>query len=120
MNDREKSDDVVVPEKPPNKTAVTVAEKVEGRTSAKENAEEQNAPRTQGRSSANNALARVREAASRNRKLKFTALLHHVYDLNRLREAYFSVKRNAAPGIDGETWRSYGEDLEANLQDLVW
>jgi group II intron reverse transcriptase/maturase len=37
----------------------------------------------------------------------------------RLRGAYFAVKREAAPGVDGETWRPYGETLEANLQDLA-
>lgn len=28
------------------------------------------------------------------------------------------LKRNAAAGVDGVTWRQYGEDLEANLQGL--
>jgi RNA-directed DNA polymerase len=50
--------------------------------------------------------------------MRFTALLHHVYNLDALRSAYLSLKRNAAPGVDGETWRHYGETLEANLQDL--
>jgi RNA-directed DNA polymerase len=45
-------------------------------------------------------------------------LLHHVYDLERLRAAYLSLKREAAAGVDGETWRHYGEQLEGNLQDL--
>ena len=50
--------------------------------------------------------------------MKFTTLWHHVYDVDRLREAYFSLKRHAAPGVDRETWESYGEDLEASLRDL--
>jgi RNA-directed DNA polymerase len=50
--------------------------------------------------------------------MRFTALLHHVYDRNRLRTAYLALKRDAAAGVDGETWRSYGEDLEGNLVDL--
>jgi group II intron reverse transcriptase/maturase len=50
--------------------------------------------------------------------LRFTALLHHIYQPARLREAYFSLKRDAAPGVDGQTWRAYGETLEDNLQDL--
>jgi group II intron reverse transcriptase/maturase len=50
--------------------------------------------------------------------MRFTALLHHVYDLDRLRGAYLALKRDASAGIDGETWRHYGEALEANLQDL--
>jgi RNA-directed DNA polymerase len=116
MNDREKSDDVVVPKKPPNKARA--AEVVEGRTSAKGNAGEQNAHRTQSRPRAPSALDRVREVATKDRKQRFTALLHHVYDLDRLRASYLAVKRDAAPGIDGETWRSYAEGLEDNLRDL--
>ena len=64
------------------------------------------------------ALERIRQAASRDKKLRFTGLWHHVYQVDRLREAYFSLKRGAAPGVDGETWRHYREDLEENLQDL--
>ena len=65
------------------------------------------------------ALRRIRQAACRERGLRFTALWHHVYNLDRLRGAYFSLKRNAAPGVDGETWRHYGERLEANLGKLA-
>jgi RNA-directed DNA polymerase len=50
--------------------------------------------------------------------LRFTALLHHVYSLETLRSAYYNLKKEAAPGVDGETWRHYGETLETNLQDL--
>jgi len=64
------------------------------------------------------ALERIRQAASRDKKLRFTGLWHHVYEVNRLRDAYSSLKRGAAPGIDGETWQHYGETLEENLQDL--
>jgi group II intron reverse transcriptase/maturase len=85
---------------------------------AKGNSGEQNAPRTQRRSSAPSALDRVRQAARQDRKARFTALLHHIYDLNTLRAAYFALKKEAAPGADGETWRHYGQALEENLQDL--
>ena len=64
------------------------------------------------------ALERIRQAASRDKKLRFTGLWHQVYQVDRLRESYFSLKRGAAPGVDGETWRHYGEDLGANLRDL--
>jgi len=50
--------------------------------------------------------------------MRFTALLHHVYDVSRLRTAFFALKKDAAPGVDGETWRHYEQALEANLQDL--
>jgi RNA-directed DNA polymerase len=49
--------------------------------------------------------------------VRFTALLHHV-TVARLREAYRAISPNAAPGVDGVTWRDYGPDLEANLRDL--
>jgi len=63
-------------------------------------------------------LERIRHAARRDRKTRFTALLHHVYNLDTLRGAYFCLKRNATPGVDGQTWRAYGEALEMNLQNL--
>jgi len=66
-----------------------------------------------------NAMERIRQAASRDKQLRFTTLWHHVYNIEHLRKAYFGLKRNAAPGVDGETWRHYGEDLEGNLQDLA-
>ncbi|MHB8765755.1 MAG: hypothetical protein ACYDA8_15665 [Deferrisomatales bacterium] len=91
---------------------------MEGRELAKGNPPEQTAPRTQGRIRAPRALERVRQRAREDKKLRFTTLYHHVYDVERLREAYRGVKREAAPGIDGETWEHYGEDLEGNLRDL--
>jgi RNA-directed DNA polymerase len=64
------------------------------------------------------ASERMRQAARSDRKMRFTALLHHVYNLDTLREAYFRLKRDAAPGVDGQTWKAYGEALEENLRDL--
>jgi RNA-directed DNA polymerase len=64
------------------------------------------------------ALARIRQAASKDREMRFTALLHHIDNPDTLREAYFRLKREAAPGVDGQTWRAYGETLEENLRDL--
>ena len=61
-------------------------------------------------SSLQSALERIRQAASRDKKLRFTGLWHHVYQAERLREGYYSLKRGAAPGVDGETWRHYGEN----------
>src|SRR5262249_53265088 len=54
----------------------------------------------------------------RDKGTRFTTLMHHIYDKGRLRKAYKSLKRDASPGIDGETWRHYGEQLEGNLQEL--
>jgi len=117
-NERGKSDSLVVPKKPSNKAEGRAAEMVEGRGLAKGNSPEGNALRTQCRDSAHSALERVRQAASKDRKQRFTALLHHVYDIDRLRAAYGEIERNAAAGVDGETWRHYGENLEANLRGL--
>jgi group II intron reverse transcriptase/maturase len=64
------------------------------------------------------ALERVRRAAKQDRKMRFTALLHHVYHPDTLREAYYGLKREAAPGLDGVTWQDYGGNLEVNLQEL--
>jgi RNA-directed DNA polymerase len=93
------------------------AESVEGRRPAEGNTDRQNAPRTQSRTRAHSALDRVRRVAARQKDAKFTALLHHV-TADRLREAFQSLKRNAAPGVDGVTWEHYARDLEGNLQDL--
>lgn len=118
MNGHGKSDRPAVPVKSPNNAGQPVAEGMEGRGLAKGNPQQQNAPRTLSRKGAPSALERVRHAASRDRKRQFTALLHHVDNLETLRAAYFSLKREAAPGVDGETWRHYGEGLEEHLQDL--
>ena len=64
------------------------------------------------------ALKRVRQAAEADKTMRFTALLHHVYHIDALRMAYFHLKHEAAPGVDGETWRHYGQALEEHLQDL--
>lgn len=75
------------------------------------------ASRTQCRESASPGLDRVREAARSDKRAKFTALLHHV-TVDLLRESFSALKRVAAPGVDGVTWREYEEGLEARLADL--
>ncbi len=117
-NDRGKSDNCVVPKKSSNNTGPPVAEGMEGRRLAKGNTREQNMLRTQGRARMQSALERVRQAATRDKLLRFTALLHHIYSTDTLREAYFGLKRDVAPGVDGVTWRHYGEKLEEHLQNL--
>lgn len=118
MHGSGKSDRSIVPKKSPNKVLPQAAEGMEGRDRAEGNSQGRNVPRTQGRTGASNALARVRQAARKDRKQRFTALFHHAYDIDQLRRAYFGVKRDAAPGVDGVTWRQYGEALEENLRDL--
>lgn len=111
------SDRPVVPVKPTNKAGPTAAEGVEGRGLAKGNTGGQIAPRTQSRTRAPHALDRVQEVARRNKRTRFTALLHHV-DVDRLRTAFFALKKDAAAGIDGVTWEQYADGLEAKLRDL--
>jgi RNA-directed DNA polymerase len=118
MNGPGQSDRPVVPTKSPNKAEAVAAEGMEGRGLAKGNPSQQNAPRTPSRDGAPSALERVRKAAERDKKVRFTALLHHVYNVEHLRAAYSALKRDAAPGIDGATWEHYGQALEENLADL--
>jgi len=95
------------------------AETVEGRGLAKGNLRPRNTPQAQHwLFGVQSKRERVRRAAAKDRRLRFTTLLHHVYDLEALREAYFGLNRSAAPGVDGETWQEYGKELEANLRDL--
>jgi RNA-directed DNA polymerase len=118
MNEQGKSDRPAVPEKSSNKTGQPEAEEMEGRGLTKGNLPQQNASRTRRRMDALSALKRVRQAAVKDKKLRFTALLHHIYNPETLRTAYLGLKKEAASGVDGETWQHYGEVLEVNLQDL--
>jgi len=118
MHDRGKSDSSGVPTKPPNNAGQPAAEEVEGSGLAKGNSPDGHDARTQRRTHALDGIERVRQAARKDGKQRFTALLHHVYDVERLRTAYLALKRDAAAGIDGETWQHYGQDLERNLRDL--
>ena len=116
--DSRKSDSPVVPTKSPNDANRLAEEVAEGRGLAKGTLRQKNASPTPSRTDAPSALERVRQAARRDRKMRFTALLHHVYDVARLRAAFLALKKDAAPGVDGETWQHYGQTLETNLQDL--
>jgi len=118
MNEHGKSDRSMVPEKSPNKTGRPAAERMEGRDLAEGNLQQQNTLRTLSRGSVPSALERVRQVARKNKETRFTALFHYVYDLEMLRWAYFQLKKEAAPGVDGETWRHYGELLDERLRDL--
>jgi RNA-directed DNA polymerase len=118
MHGHGQSDSPGVPTKSPNNAGEPAAEGMEGRGLAKGNPSQQTAPRAQDRVGALSALERVRQVAERDKQVRFTTLLHHVYHIDHLRRAYYALKREAAPGIDGETWQHYGEALEENLRDL--
>ena len=111
------SDGLVVPEKLPNNALGGVAEAVEERGPAEENAASTTRPGHSAGVSVTSGLDRVRQAAQKDREARFTALLHHV-TVDRLRAAYRAISPKAAPGVDGVTWEEYGRDLEGNLQDL--
>jgi RNA-directed DNA polymerase len=117
MNERRKSDGPVVPAKLPNKPGLPGAEVVEERGPAKGNATSQTRAGRSAGLGVSSDLDRVRRVARRDKDVKFTALLHHV-SVDRLREAYRAISPDAAPGVDGVTWRDYGRDLEMNLRDL--
>src|ERR1700746_4212580 len=126
MNGPEKSDPAIVATKPVNKAEPSAersagetyaAESVEQRAGTKGNAGQQSTPRTQSRESVSQALERIRKVARERKKEKFTALLHHI-NIDLLEEAFFELKKNAAPGVDRLTWKGYEADLERNLKDL--
>jgi RNA-directed DNA polymerase len=113
----EKSDAPVVPAKRANKADVSAAERVEGSGAKTRNAELQSTDRTQSRAAVSQAQGRIREAITRNKQEKLTALLHHM-TVDAMREAFFNLKRNAAPGVDRMTWDEYANGVEERLADL--
>jgi len=119
------SDSSIVPEKSANKGSVPLpAESVEGRGLTKENTGQSLLDRTQRRNSdgkpfipRSRGLLGVREAAQKDKKLRFTSLLHHLTP-ELLRASFFDLKKQAAPGVDQQTWRDYALDFERRIDDL--
>ena len=117
MNEPEKSDFAKVAGKPANGDEGSSPESVERRAKAKGITDKTCTRRTPSRESVLTGLERVRERARKEKKERFTALLHHV-DVDLLRAAFSWLKRDAAPGIDGLTWQEYETNLEDRLVDL--
>lgn len=117
MNGLKQSDSAIVPLKAANKGTPVPAEPTEGRAGTKGNPRGQSTHRTQRRARVSQAAERIRQAATRKPKEKFTALMHHI-TTEALGAAYLSLKRGAAAGVDGVTWHEYGEGLAERLQDL--
>ena len=117
MHEGGKSDMAVVATKPANEAVQAAEERVERRAVTKGNADQQSTCRTPSRTSVTQALDRIRQTAKEKKKEKFTALLHHI-DPELLEAQFFALKRNAAMGADGVTWRDYEQNLKANLEDL--
>jgi RNA-directed DNA polymerase len=100
-----------------NKSGKPRAESEEGRPLVKENTHQPSTPSTQSEIHVSQGLAGVRKAARERKEMKFTALLHHL-TVGLLRESFFALKRRAAPGVDGVTWREYESGLDGRLADL--
>ena len=103
MYGRGKSDSAIVAAKLVNKAGRLAAESVERRAGTKGKAAQRSTRRAQDRESVSQALDRIRKVAKERKKEKFTALFHHL-SIPMLRAAFFALKRDAAPGIDGLTW----------------
>ena len=117
MNEHGKSDPAVVATKLANKAERSAAEPGEPRAGTKGNANQQHAGRTQSREAVSQVLARIRQTARERKKERFTALFHHI-NVELLRDAFFAIRREAAPGVDGVTWQDYAANVETNLHDL--
>jgi len=116
-NGSRKSDNNIVPEKPANKEGKTSAEQVEGRALTKGNIVVPAAVRTQGRGVASNGLQGVRGKAQQDKDVRFNNLLHLITpDL--LTMSFYSLKKNAAAGVDKVSWHQYKEGLAERIEDL--
>jgi group II intron reverse transcriptase/maturase len=129
----EESDLVIVPKKLSNKSGDNkpLAEAVEGRTGPMENMKQDGMCRTQSRmkkrgcgrnasasaSGMSHGLRRVRRVAEEDKSTRFTALLHHI-TVDKLRESYYGLKKQASPGVDGCMWADYQEGLSERLEGL--
>src|SRR6266699_5981079 len=107
----------IVPMNYSNNDKTSSTESGEGRPLIKENAGQPSTQPTQSGVRVSQGLAGVRKAARENKEMRFTALLHHL-TVDLLRESFYSLKRKAAPGVDGVTWQEYEPGLEDRLMDL--
>src|SRR4029077_10014361 len=117
MHVSEESPSGVIPMNHSNKDGKPLAESAEERPLIKENARQPNTYPTQSGKGVSQGLAGVGKAAKENKETKITALLHHL-TIELLRESFYSLKRKAAPGVDGVTWQEYEPELEDRLIDL--
>lgn len=112
----EESDEGIVPRKPA-KTRVTPVESGEGRPEAKGKFVARDALPAQDGEGALTFLQRIGQRAKEKPEEKWTTLLSHV-KVPLLKEAYLSLRKDAAAGVDGVTWEEYGERLDERLLDL--
>jgi RNA-directed DNA polymerase len=117
MHGHEKSDPAIVAKKPTNKAGQPASEPAERSAGAKGSADQQSTRRAQDRESVTQALDRVRQVARQRKEEKFTSLFHHL-SIPMLRTAFYELKREAAPGVDGLTWQDYETDVDRRVEDL--
>jgi RNA-directed DNA polymerase len=117
VNAEEESDCGVVPVSQPNKEAQVSAEVGEGRPWTEENIRRAHTPPTLSGERVPQGLSGVRQTARERKREKFTALLHHM-NVALLRDSFYLLKKNAAPGVDGVRWQEYEDGLEDRLTDL--
>lgn len=113
----EESDHVIVPVNLSNKDGLPSAERGEGSAWTKENASPSRTCPTQRGTGVSQGLAGVRKVARERKREKFTALLHHL-TIDLLRDSFSTLKRHAAPGVDGVPWQTYETGLEERLANL--
>jgi RNA-directed DNA polymerase len=117
MHISEESDSGTVPMNQSNKDERLLAEIEEGRPLIEENTLQPSTRSTQSEARVSQGMAGVRKAARENKEMRFTSLLHHV-SVDLLRESFHSLKRKAAPGVDGVTWQEYESGMEDRITDL--
>src|SRR6516164_614574 len=113
MHGHGKSDSAIVASKPANKAEQPAAEHSAAGAAAAEPVER----RAQSRENVSPALDRIRQVARSRKEERFTSLLHHV-NPDRLKAAFYELKENASPGVDGVTWDQYEADLDREIEDL--
>src|SRR5438445_5512513 len=113
----EESDRAVGPVNLSNNEEPSSAEVGEGRARTKENIAQSNTSPTQSGERVSQGLNGVRQVAKARKQERFTALLHHL-SVDLLRDSFYALKRQAAPGVDGVTWEEYESGLEDRLADL--
>lgn len=122
VHDGGQSDKFIVPEKSANNDAES-AESTEGRNLTIENVDQTQPVRAQTRkdgqplSPGSRGLSGIRQAASKDKSLKFNNLYHHL-TLDLLIASFLDLKRHAAPGVDDMTWSDYAKDYEDRIIDL--
>ena len=112
-----KSDKLILPKKQVNKLEKSRAESVEGRGLTKRNTHATADGQTQGWKTITSRLKSVREAAKKDKEVKFSSLLHHI-TVDLLKKSFYSLKRGSAAGVDGVSWTEYERVLKGNLEKL--